>query len=239
MDRLGVIGGLGPLATAYYLQLLVDMGKAECDQDHMEVYMYSCPQIPDRTEYMLHPETAESPLPKMLELFKKLEADQVKAVTMPCVTAHYFWEEIAEECNVPIIHIVKETVKYLKQRNIKNVGVMATDGTIQTKLFQNELEQEGMRAIIPDRCNQEKVMRVIYEQVKKGKPIDEQLVYEVKAHLQENGAEVMLLACTELSIVKRDGKAGADVLDVLDVLASCAVQCCGELKEEYRELITR
>ncbi len=239
MDRLGVIGGLGPLATAYYLQLLVDMGQAECDQDHMEVYMYSSPQIPDRTEYMLHPETAESPLPKMIELCKKLEADQVKAVTIPCVTAHYFWKEIIEECSVPIIHIVKETVKYLKQRNIKNVGLMATDGTIQTKLFQKELEEAGLNAIIPDEQNQEKVMHVIYEEVKKGKPIDEVLIHEVKSHLKEAGAEVMLLACTELSIVKRDGKAGADVLDVLEVLASCAVQCCGELKEEYKELISR
>lgn len=239
MDRLGVIGGLGPLATAYYLQLLAEMAQAEKDQDHMEVYLYSCPQIPDRTGYILHPETTESPLPKMLELCKKLEQEQVKAVTIPCITAHYFYEGLIQECSVTIIHAVKETVKYLVERNIQNVGLMATDGTIQTKLFQNELEEAGLNTIIPEECYQKKVMHVIYEQVKSGKPSDEKLVQEVETHLKEKGAEVILLACTELSIVKRDGKTGSGVLDVLEVLASCAVHSCGELKEEYKELISR
>ncbi len=238
MNRLGVIGGLGPLATAYYLQLLADMAQAECDQDHMEVYMYSCPQIPDRTGHILHPETTESPLPKMVELCKKLEKEEVKAVTIPCITAHYFCAGIEAVCKVPIIHVVKETVQYLKERDIKKVGIMATDGTIQTRLLQDELELAGIDVIIPDEIHQEKVMTLIYDQVKKGKPIDQTLQQEVEAHLKEKGVDVILLACTELSIIKRDGKTGTRVLDLLEVLARCAVQCCGELKEEYEELIS-
>lgn len=238
MNRLGVIGGLGPLATAYYLQLLADMAQAECDQDHMEVYMYSCPQIPDRTGHILHPETTESPLPKMIELCKKLEKEEVKAVTIPCITAHYFCEGLEEVCEVPIINVVKETANYLAKRDIKRVGIMATDGTIQTRLLQDELELAGMDVLIPDEIYQEKVMTLIYDQVKKGKPSEQKLQQEVEQHLKEKGVDVILLACTELSIIKRDGKTGANVLDLLEVLASCAVKCCGELKEEYKELIS-
>ncbi len=239
MDRLGVIGGLGPLATAYYLQLLADMAEARCDQEHMEIYLYSCPQIPDRTAHILHPETTESPLPKMLELCKKLEKEEVKAVTIPCITAHYFCEGLMKECDVHIIHAVKETVKYLLERNVQQVGIMATDGTIQTRLFQNELEAAGIRTVTPDSDVQEKIMHVIYDQVKSGQPSDETLIREAEENLKAKGAQVILLACTELSIVKRDGKTGSGVLDVLEVLASCAVQCCGTLKEEYKELISK
>lgn len=239
MERLGVIGGLGPLATAYYLQLLVEMTQASCDQDHFEVYMYCCPQIPDRTEYILNSDKAENPLPKLLELYKKFETEAVTAVTIPCITAHHYFDVISKDLTVPIIHIVKETVLYLKERNIKNVGLMATDGTIQTKLFQKEFELSGINTIIPDKQYQEKVMYVIYEQVKKGYATDGILVGEVEKHLKDKGAEVILLGCTELSIAKRDNRTGVDVLDSLEVLASSAVKRCGVLKEEYKELISK
>ncbi len=238
MKQIGVIGGLGPLASAYYLELLTSMTKAECDQDHIEVYMYSCPKIPDRTSYILDPEHCENPMPRMIEVCKMLERDEVSIITIPCITAHFFHKQLEENCGVYIINAIKETVKYLTEREIHRVGIMATDGTIQTQLFQKEIESAGMEAIIPDDYHQQKVMDIIYQQVKKGKPVQRDLVEEIETYLKSHGAEVILLGCTELSIAKRDFQLGSGFLDVLEVLASCAVKQCGKLKDEYTELIT-
>ncbi len=237
MAKLGIIGGLGPLATAYYLQLLVDMTEAKCDQEHFEMSVYSCPQIPDRTGHILTPHQVKSPVPKIKELIAKLEDDGALIITIPCITAHYFHSELEENCSVPIVNLVEETVKYLQCRGVTRVGIMATDGTIHTGLFQKELEHYQMCGVIPDKEHQKKVMAVIYEQVKKGVPVCVEDMQEVEAHLRGQGAEVIIYGCTELSIAKRDGKAGRGVLDALDVLASCAVEKCGVLKEEYRQLI--
>lgn len=239
MKQIGVIGGLGPLASAYYLELLTSMTKAERDQDHIDVYMYSCPKIPDRTSYILDPEHCESPMPRMIEVCKMLERDGVSIITIPCITAHFFHKQLEENCGVYIINAINETVKYLMAHHVHKVGIMATDGTIQTKLFQNKIEVAGMTAIVPDQVHQQKVMDIIYKQVKRGKPVEKDLVCDIEAYLKANGAEVILLGCTELSIAKREFQLGSGFLDVLEVLASCAVQECGELKEEYRELITK
>ena len=238
MKRLGIIGGLGPMASAYFMQLVIQMTDAKIDQEHIETILYSCPSIPDRTQYIIG-ESTENPLPKMCEVGKGLVQSGAEIIAIPCVTAHYFHDELEKEVGVSVIHAIKETAEYLKERNITTVGVMATDGTVQSGLFSMEMEREGIHCIYPSPENQKLVMSIIYDDVKSGKRISMNKLNKVASELFMTGAQVILLGCTELSIAKRDYPLSAGFLDVMEVLAKCSVEQCGTLKKEYEELITR
>ncbi len=233
---LGVIGGLGPMASAYFMHLVTDMTAADTDQEHIEILMHSCPQIPDRTAYILD-HTKESPFPKLAEVGAGLKRGGAEVIAMPCITAHYFQHELEETVGVPIINAIEETATYLKERNILDVGVMATNGTVQSGLFQTTMEKYGIRTYIPTAPMQEQVMDIIYKCVKAGKPIDVEKVRAVKESLLEAGSRIILLGCTELSMIKRDLKMDAGFFDVMEMLARVSVKTCGNLKESYEELI--
>lgn len=238
MKTLGVIGGLGPMATAYYMQLITQMTDAKTDQQHLRVLVASNPTIPDRTRYILG-ESKDNPVDKMAEEGRFLKDSGAEVLTIPCITAHYFHDELEKKVGLPIIHAMEETGKYLKERKIETVGIMATDGTIRSKVFETTLEKYGINVVTPDAEMQKKVMDIIYSQVKAGKPVNMRTFNSVSSHLRAKGAEVVLLGCTELSIVKRDCRLRSGYLDVMEVLAMKAVSECGRLRKEYRELITR
>ncbi|CDA68162.1 aspartate racemase [Clostridium sp. CAG:510] len=238
MNRLGIIGGLGPMATAYFMELVTKMTQADTDQEHIDMIIYSRPSIPDRTKYILG-ESKESPLPAMIEVGKTLVEQHATRIAIPCITAHYFHDELENAIRVPIIHGIAETVQYLSKRGYRSAGIMATDGTVRTGLFTEELRKKNMTAIYPDETGQAYVMDLIYRNVKAGKPVDMEKFQAVADELHRKGAEVILLGCTELSLIKRDYPLQAGFLDVMEVLAKCSVESCAVLKEEYKELITR
>ena len=238
MKRLGVIGGLGPIATAYFFQLVIDMTDANCDQEHVEMVIYDCTSIPDRTSYILH-KSEDNPLDKMTEIGVKLHNELVDYIAIPCITAHYFYSELSKRVDTPIINMVQETAAYLKERGIQKVGVMATDGTIQSKLFQNEIEHMGMQVVLPSEEEQKKVMELIYDDVKANQPVEMEKFQSVRDYLQQNGAEVIILGCTELSLIKRDYEVGPGFIDAMEVLAMKSVVLCGApLKKQYQSLLT-
>lgn len=237
MKKLGVIGGLGPMATAYFFQLVTQMSQAETDQEHIETIIYSKPTIPDRTKYILN-RNEKNPVEDIIEVGNVLKASGAEVIAIPCITAHFFHNEIENALELPIIHAIEETAFYLKSRNITKIGIMATDGTIQSELFQKTFQDSGLQSVLPDEENQKKVMSIIYDNVKAGKTVDMDNFKEISTYLFEQGAQVIVLGCTELSVVKRDYKLPAGYLDVLDVLAQSAVKKCGIIREEYIELIT-
>ena len=107
MKTLGVIGGIGPLATAYFMELLVNITEAHEDQEHIDTIIYSRPSIPDRTSYILK-KSKESPVNMMVDIGKRLQEQGASFITIPCITAHSFYKEIAEEIEVPIINALEE-----------------------------------------------------------------------------------------------------------------------------------
>ena len=235
--KLGVIGGLGPMATAYFMELLTRMSDAKTDQEHMEVLIYSLPSIPDRTRYILG-ESDQSPLPAMLSAGEMMRAAGTEMLAVPCVTAHYFHEELEQELGIPVINAPAETAAYLAGEKKTCAGIMATDGTIRSGLMQNALRAHGIQSIVPGEESQKKIMSMVYDEIKAGNPVDMEKFRQASAELFGRGAQVILLACTELSLIKKDNALPAGYLDVLDVLARCAVERCHHVREEYRTLIT-
>lgn len=237
-EILGVIGGLGPIATAHFMELVINMTRAEKDQDNVEMIIYNFPSIPDRTDYILG-KSQESPLPEMLRIGGRLAEQGVSLIAIPCVTAHYFYREIAQGIPVPVVNGITEAVAMLKMRGVQTAGIMATDGTIQTGILSRELESAGIRAVVPSGERQQDVMHLIYQNVKAGKKAEMDRFRSVQQELTAKGAEVILLGCTELSLIKRDEEIGPGFLDIMEVLAQQSVlRCGGILRQEYKDLIT-
>ena len=236
---LGVIGGLGPIATAHFMELVINMTDVDTDQQHLPMIVYNMPFIPDRTAYILD-NTRENPLPKMLQIGKALQSQGAACIAVPCVTAHYFMDALESGVDVPLINGVRETVAHLKENGIQTVGIMATDGTIRSGIFHKELEKQGLTPVAPHEDAQADVMHLIFNNVKAGKPVEMNRFLASAEDLRAQGAQAIILGCTELSLIKRDQNIGPGFVDAMEVLARQSVLACDKpLKKEYDCLITR
>lgn len=224
--KLGIIGGLGPMASAQFLELLTAMTAAENDQEHIEAILYSRPNTPDRTAFLLG-DNPESPLPVLRDTAEILENMGCEVLAIPCMTAYSFYEPLCEGRRAKIVHPIIESARVLKNAGKRRVGIMATDGTRRVGLFQNALEAEGIHPILPDADIQREVMRLIYEDVKSGRPADLERFHAAAHHMRARGAECVILGCTELSVIKQRQEIGGGFLDAMEVLAVRTVEACG------------
>lgn len=221
-EAVGVIGGVGPMATAYYLEQVIAMTDAATDQDHVNMIIFNHCTIADRTAFILG-ESDANPLPVLMEDAKRLAECGCRFIAIPCNTAHYFYDAIQECVDIPVINIVSETIRYAQRLHpgLHSVGIMATNGTVATHTYQRYAEEAGLAWIVPDAAHQEAVMHMIYDGVKAGASVPRADFDVVANHLRAAGAECILLGCTELSVLKRDLPIDdADVLDSIDVLAA-------------------
>ena len=229
-QAVGVIGGVGPMATVYYMQRVIEMTKAGCDQEHINMLVFNDCDIPDRTAFITE-KSPDNPLPVMVEDAKRLEAAGCEFVVIPCNTAHYFYDELEQAVEIPVVNIVEETIRYAKARvqDLSCVGIMATTGTIVTGTYQKYAERAGLSFAVPDEDEQDLLMQIIYDGVKAGKPVPRADFDRVANQLRAKGARCLILGCTELSVLKRDLPINdPDVLDSIDVLASETVRRSGK-----------
>lgn len=236
---LGVIGGLGPLSTAHFMELVAEMTDAEKDQDHVDMIVYNYPSIPDSTAYILG-YYRKNPVHGLCYVADALAQQRVDLIAMPCITAHYFYDELSGRVNVPIIHAVKETARYLRNQGIRRAGIMATEGTVSSGLYEKALAKEGIGTVLPSALRQQDISHLIYQNIKKNLPPEMDRFALAEQELRDRGAQVIILGCTELSLIKRDHRLNPGFLDSMEVLAQQTVlQCKRPLKPKYRQLITR
>ncbi len=231
MERaVGVIGGLGPAATTYFMERVIDFTKAACDQEHINMIVFNHATTPDRTAWITGADDRD-PLPIMINDAKTLSSLGVTFIVIPCNTAHYFYEDIQRVVDIPVVNIVKETVYYAAAQvdNMHTIGVMATDGTIFTKSYQLAAEKMGLSWVVPDERMQKATMDMIYGGIKCGRTVSRAEFDEVANHLRARGADSIILGCTELSVLKRDLQIrDEDVIDSIDVLAVETVRRMGK-----------
>lgn len=163
--KLGILGGLGPAASAYFLEMITEHTKASRDQDHIDILLSSRATTPDRTDYIMG-RSGENPLPVMIRDAKYLESCNVSAIVIPCNTAHYFIEEIRRSVHVPLPSIITETVAHIKRAGCRKAGILATEGTIRARSYQLECERAGIEWEIPSEDAQSRLMNLIYSGVK-------------------------------------------------------------------------
>lgn len=237
MKTLGIIGGLGPMATAYLLQLIIEMTDAKTDQEHLDVIVFDRPRVPDRTVYILD-QSKPSPLPSMTDTARTLEALGAGCLCAPCVTSHYFYRELADSVSVPFLNMVEETAAELVTAGIKRPGILATTGTVCTGLIQSAFLDCGLTPVLPSEAGQALVMELIYNEIKAGKPADPEKFQKVSEMLYRLGCDCIVLGCTELSLIKKSTSLDGLYLDALEVLAKrCVEECGAPLRQEYRRLL--
>lgn len=224
---IGIIGGMGPEATLDLFGKLIRHTDASCDAEHIRIYIDCHTGIPDRTRAILA--GGESPVPYIAESAQKLAAMGADLLLLPCNTSHYYYDEIAAVSPVPVVNMIRTAAEELKRCGISRAGVLATDGTLRSGVYQNELAACGIDAVCPEGEDQAAVMRLIYDGIKANEPtFDIAPIERTLAHLRDAGAERLVLGCTELPVaVARYGIHAPDALDATDVLAQTAVAAAG------------
>ena len=235
MKVLGVIGGMGPLATQVFYKRLIDRTEAACDQEHIDMIILSHASMPDRTAAIRAGDT-EAVFAKLLADARALEKNGAGVIAIPCNTSHYFWQDLQAQVGVPIIHMVRRTVEYIREKNpdIMKIGVLATDGTVYSGIYARECTRLGLECIAPPADIQKLVMDIIYNQVKKGLDGSIEDFSIIDAFLKESGCQAAVLACTELSCFKETHRLSEYYVDALDVLCEEAILACGgKLRRAY------
>lgn len=227
---IGLIGGMGPAATADMLLKITKLTDAESDQDHVHVIIDSNINIPDRTEAILH--GGEDPLPQLKASAELLENAGADMIIIACNTAHYFVPELAKHTSLPIISMPEETARLLKNKGVGKVALLATDGTVKSGVYQRVLDAEGIETVYPVQEQQALIMSLIYDHIKRGiLDASELPVREVKSicdDLKNRGAEAVLLACTELPVAfDIMGLYDESCIDPTEVLAIAAIKAAG------------
>jgi len=227
----GVIGGIGPLATVYFLQKIVEMTDADQDQSHIDTITLNHATLPDRTAFLLG-KSDRDPGPALARDALKLESLGVDFIVMPCNTAHYFTQKILDAIEVPFLSIIDATVKAARARdkNLTSVGLLATPGTIASQVYHAAFERYGISVQTPNAPDQDTVMRIIYDQVKAGLPPDVAALQAVADRLAaDHGVPLVVLGCTELSVIAMDYNLLADTrfIDSLDQLVRATIEMAG------------
>lgn len=214
-NSLGIIGGVGPLASAYFYEMITKMTKASKDQEHLNIIIFSHSTIPDRTEFILG-KSSQDPYPLFLEDCKKLEKLGCKMIFIPCNTSCYFHEKLQKNIAIPVNNMIEDTVMYLKDNHLKKVMILATSGTIKSRLYQNMCEKYGIEYIEPTEKELDSIMDIIYNNVKSGKEVD---INKWNSIVDNKDVDGFILGCTELSVVKRELKLDNSFIDPLKVEA--------------------
>lgn len=231
MKTLGVLGGMGPLATVDFLKKLVTSTDAKRDRDHIHTFIDSNCEIPDRTDYIINDLPIEnSPLTSLLSSVKRLERLGVSAIVMPCNTAHYFAKEIEDHIDIPFINMIEETAKDLVDED--TVGLLATKGTYRAKIYSSTFKNYDISISYPPYELMLKVNKVIYmlkEGVCENNNECRALLDEVFCHYREMGIKKVILGCTELPLLF-NGQHIEDIelIDPTEILALSAIRYMGK-----------
>ena len=225
---IGILGGMGPMATADLLRKITAATKADCDNEHIRVYIDSNAAIPDRTSAILH--GGPDPVPEMRSALRNLEKCGADCILLACNTAHYFLPRLQAETETPILDMPGITAKRCASLYPgKKAAILATTGTLDVGLYDRALEREGVPFLLPDEAERTEIMRFIYEVVKASKPIppEEEAWSRLLRGLRGRGADYFILACTELPILANTLHDPGPFVDPTEELAREAVAFCG------------
>lgn len=229
LKSLGVIGGMGPKATAVFFDKVIENTVAQSDQEHVDMIILNHATIPDRTTVILEG-TEQRFLTEVARDLKLLEHAGVAHIAIPCNTSHYFYDEMQAMTSIPIIHMVDETIRLVEQRygSGVRVGVLATSGTMKSGVYAKACERHGLELHTPDEAMQAQTMKIIYSNVKRDMDFSpgelEALIDELR---EEHNCACVILACTELSCITLGPDYAQGVVDAMQVLVERSITLSG------------
>lgn len=222
MYKLGVIGGMGPLATVSFYERVVLNTAAKCDNEHIDMVVLSHASMPDRTKCIIENKGREF-LEVIKKDFKILEDIGVEAVAIPCNTSHYFFDEFKKFTGLRIINMIEETILEVKKRGIEKVAVFGTLGTLNSKVYEKYANQHGLlvKEVSPE--DKQAVMDIIYD-IKETNCLDGRRFVDILSRYCDDET-VGIIACTELSLL--DIPEDINTIDALNVLVKRSIELSG------------
>lgn len=223
----GILGGMGPRATVEFYERLLTATPANRDQDHIPLSIWANPTVPDRTA--AYENRGESVVPALTEGVHQLQTAGASFIVCPCNTAHIWLPDITKDYGVPLLSILDTSVSRIRENRNRgdSVGILATNATLGSHIFQTALNNDGIRSVLPDRIAQDSLVQAIYR-VKSGSPEDLQqaadLVSTACHSLVSNGAQAVLAACTEVSVIMNRVRTSVPVIDSIESLATGTVE---------------
>ena len=225
MKRLGILGGMGPAASAEFITRLVQQTPASCDQEHIPFVLWNEPRIPDRSTSMRNKD--DKPLPYLIEGIKALRYAGCDLIVIPCNTAHFWFDDLSR-LNVKIIHIVDSVIYALQDVNVVNstIGVIGTQATIEFGLYQYMLNKSGWNCIVPNADEMDTLVQPAIDLIKSGN-IEQAnpMLMTVIRNLIGRGATSVVLGCTELPLaVKEIKENGIPIINSIDSLVRAVIK---------------
>ncbi len=227
---IGIIGGLGPEATIDLYRKIIIATPAGIEQEHLRVLIDSNPKTPCRIKAILEGGVSSGPV--LAEMARGLEKNGADLLVMACNTAHYYYPQIVDAVDIPVLNIIEETVKNIKKQlpGIKRVGIMASHALLQTGLYQEALNHMGLEVIRPSNDEAAEMMAYIFR-FKAGSVEDsiQHEVQELAGKLIDNGAQVIIAGCTELPLLIEPEDLSVPLVDPTEVLARAAVSIAKDI----------
>lgn len=230
---LGVLGGMGPLATLDFQHKLLDATPAQSDQQHLPSVVWHVPQVADRQKALAG--LGPSPLPQLLEGIAKLNQAGASHIAIPCNTAHHWYPQLSEASDAPVLHIVDATLETLFRVAKKplRVGIIATKGTLDAGWFQQRLAEQGIESITPNEDELAEWFVPGCYAVKRGKLAEGGELLSLQAQaLMARGAQQLVLACTEVPVALHAVR--APFLSLTHDPAQSLAERCSRLWQDYR-----
>ncbi|MDQ0714914.1 aspartate racemase [Streptomyces luteogriseus] len=224
-EIIGILGGMGPAATADFYAKLVSTTPGSSDQDHLRTVIWSDPTIPDRTEALLG--DGPDPTPWLLDGSRVLREAGATVIAIPCNTAHAFVPRIADHVGLPIVHMIDEVARHLTtlRPRIHTAGLLATTGTVRAGLYEEWLDRAGIRLVLPDVTSQDHEVMTAVRAVKAGvrDGVTTLLLSRAARRLTEQGAQAVIAGCTEIPLGLPAGAVDVPLVDPALVLARALV----------------
>ena len=224
---IGILGGMGPEATAYFYELIIKKTKANKDQDHIPVIIYSNPKIPPRTDAIL--KKGPSPTPLLVKGVRRLRKAGADFIVMPCVTAHYFYLEVAAQEKLLFLNLLDESLIWTQKNlsGLRKAGLIASTGTLESRLFHDTFEKGGIEVIGPNDEEQKQVMEAIFGRkgIKAGYTSGEpkKIIVNTANALVQRGAEAIIAGCTEVPLVLKEEDIPVPLIEPLSILAEASI----------------
>lgn len=230
MYKLGVIGGMGPLATVKFYDKIVLNTEAHNDNEHIDLIVLNHSTMPDRTKCIIENKDTEflNEIKKDLEILERIGID---VVAIPCNTSHYFYDEFKNFTNLKIINMIEETILEIKRRGIKKVAVFGTLGTLNSKVYNKYAKENGIEVKELSLEDKKTVMDIIYK-IKETNNLESKDFVEI-LNRYCNDKTIGIIACTELSLL--DIPENLNTIDALDVLVNKSIKYSGaKIKNKYK-----
>lgn len=226
----GIIGGMGPEATVDLMARVIEATPASDDIDHIRMVVDNNPEVPSRIKALIE-KTGESPLPCLQDMARKLERWGVDILAIPCNTAHFYHAGVQQVVSIPVLDMIELTAQRVIAENpgLKTVGLLASSVVLDLGLYEKRFAEQGVAMMAPSAAKQQAVMAAI-RNIKAG-ITDLEVTDAIQAaavELAGNGAQTLIVACTELSIISNALQLPDSCYDASQVLAESIVKFAGE-----------